>query len=146
MRRRIVTERAAAERIAAREPETRRFPANGKGLLFVPVLWFVWFVLLYALQGLGCAQAWHESSVFGVDLLRAVLGVVTLLEFLLIGWFALSAYSVWETIRDDAREEGGTHRDQSKFLAYVALMNALLFGVASMWIGYAILSAQPCGV
>ena len=142
---RIITHEDAAARVRKREPDERRFPANGKGFVFVPVLWFVWFLVIYAVQGTGCALGWDAPRFLGIDALRWVLVLITAAELAVIAWFGVRSYRAWTHVRDRGSDDGGTHLDQSVFLSYAALLNALLFGLASIWTAFSLFGGNPCG-
>lgn len=145
-RSRIITHEEAAARVRRREPDERRFPANGKGFLFVPVLWFIWFLMIYAVQGAGCALGWDGPRFIGIDALRWVILLITVLELAVIVWFGARSYVAWRNVRERGTDDGGSHLDQSMFLAYAALLNAMLFGLASVWTAFALFAGDPCGV
>lgn len=124
----------------------RRFPGNAKGFLFAPIVWFVWFVALYAVQGAGCELGLHEATFVGTSLLRVVLGALTVLAAAAIGAVGRWAFSEWRKVRDIGDDAGGRPIDQSHFLVYGALLHAGLFMVAVIWTGTAILIAgELCG-
>lgn len=124
----------------------RRFPGNAKGFLFAPIVWFVWFVSLYAVQGAGCELGLHQSSFTGTSVLRVVLGALTVLAATAIAAVGASAFSAWRNVRDSGDDAGGRPIDQSQFLAYGALLHAGLFIVAVIWTGIPIVMAgELCG-
>lgn len=120
------------------------FPANGKGFLFAPVLWFVWFVAIYALQGGGCAAGFDDVGVLGTSALRLTLGLLTALTAAAIAVVGFWSFSAFERARERSGDGGDPPLQQSMFLSYGALLHAALFFVATLWIGIPILMADPC--
>lgn len=122
----------------------RRFPADAKGFLFAPVLWFVWFVVIYAVQGAGCAAGMDHMGILGTSALRVVLAVLTIAAGAAIAIVGLKSYMAWKGLRDEADDAGGRALDQANFLAYGALLHAALFLVAVIWTGLPIMMSDLC--
>ncbi|MFW6094452.1 MAG: hypothetical protein ACODAC_10810 [Pseudomonadota bacterium] len=132
---------------AGREFIARRhyFPANGPGFLLTPVVWFAYFLAVYALQGAGCAAGLHARTVLGVDALRLALLFLTLLAVAVILGAGLWSYQAWQRLLRDLEREERQVPGHSAFLAYGALLHAALFLVATLWIGLPILLLPTCG-
>lgn len=127
------------------EGPVRRFPATGTGFLITPVLWFAWFVLLYAAQGAGCAVGLERVELLGMSVLRLALGAFTVLVAVAIAVIGLWSFAAWERLREQGDDAGGTPAEQAKFLAYGALLHAALFFVAVIWSGVPLLMvAELC--
>ncbi|UZD65663.1 hypothetical protein [Marinobacter sp. AN1] len=71
-----------------------RFWRHPASLLLGPVVWSLWFVMLYAMLSLSCLQGWlvnggdHPAA---INLLLAVAGLLVTLLLL------ISAWSAWRT-------------------------------------------------
>jgi hypothetical protein len=120
----------------------RRFPANAKGLLATPVLWFAWFIALYSTQGAGCAIGMHDAGILGMSALRFTLAALTLAAAAAIAIVGFWSFGAWEALREGTDDEGGRPSDQAEFLSYGAALNAALFFVAVLWTGMPILMAD----
>lgn len=115
------------------------FPANAKGFLFPPVVWAIYFVLIYSAHGAGCAATFAETG--ALRLILTGLTVLTAVAILAVGvWSALA----FRRIRRTERERDDAIR-QSRFLAESAALNAGLFFVATLWIGLPIAWTSACG-
>lgn len=123
-----------------------RFPANATGFMLAPVLWFAYFIAVYALQGAGCAAALDQTNVFGIGALRLVLLLVTLAAVVGIGLSGLWSYRAWRRLLEELEEEEREAHGYATFLAYGALLHAGLFLVATLWIGAPILLVDSCDV
>lgn len=119
----------------------RRFPANGKGFLFAPVVWFVWFLVLYSVQGAGCELGLDSAALLGTSVLRVVLGALTVLAAAAIATVGAWAFKEWRDVREYGDDAGDRPMDLSRFLSYGALLHAGLFFVAVIWTGVPIVSA-----
>lgn len=122
-----------------------RFPANGTGFLIAPVLWFGYFMLVYALQGVGCAREWDLRPLLGTTVLQVLLGSLTTLVAAAIVALGIWSYRSWKRLLEELEEEEQQIHGHSTFLAYGALLHAGLFLVATLWTGAPILLLDACG-
>lgn len=122
----------------------RRFPATASGFLIAPLLWFAYFISIYALQGAGCALGLDRVSVAGVGLLQLVLLGVTAAAATVMLLSGAWAFRSWQRLQKHEREQRQALRPAS-FLAYGALLHAGLFFVAVLWSGVPIVLLESCG-
>lgn len=123
----------------------RRFPATGSGFMVAPVLWFGYFVAVYALQGAGCAIGLDDAQLFGVSALTlSLLGLTAaaVLAMLLVGAWSFRS---WHRLREPIGERQRQAYRPASFLAFGALLHAGLFLVAVLWTGVPILLLESCG-
>ena len=118
-----------------------RFPANAAGFLIAPVLWMLYFVAVYSLQGAGCAAAEYPAG--GLSL-RAALVVLTVAVAVAIAGSGLWSYKAWRGLLREMEDEQNVLHLRSAFLAYGALLHSGLFLVATLWSGIPILMLAPC--
>ncbi|MEX2495807.1 MAG: hypothetical protein WD448_06950 [Woeseia sp.] len=121
-----------------------RFPANAAGFLLAPVVWFAYFIVIYALQGTGCAVGLDQSSVAGVGTLRLLLLLATLAAVVSISLSGYWSFRSWYRLLHELEEEEKQVQGHSAFLAYGALLHAGLFLIATLWIGVPILLMDSC--
>lgn len=119
-----------------------RFPANGPGFLMAPILWFVYFMTVYGLQGIGCAGG---SVGDAANDLRVLLGLLTVIVAVGIVALGVWSYRSWRHLLDALDDEEQQRHGHSTFLAYGALLHAGLFLVATLWTGVPILLLDACG-
>ena len=124
--------------------DPRRFPANAQGFLFAPVVWFVWFVALYSVQGAGCAIGLHEVGFGGLSVLRAVLAALSVAAAAAIAGVGAKSFRSWRRVHDSANRAGGRPVDHAEFLAYGALLNAGLFFLAVAWSTFPLVGGELC--
>ena len=122
------------------------FPASAKGFLFPPVLWALFFVTSYSVQGAGCAMRLDQPVFLSLDAIQVtllILASLVLAVLLAVGLWSYRAY------RDIARVHGNNTDDegvrQSRFLAAGTVLSAGLFFVACLWTGIPVLWSQSCG-
>lgn len=115
-------------------------PASGIGFLVPAVVWAVWFAVIYSLQGAGCAAGLHGIELAGVDLLRGLLGILLLLALGGIGWFGLSSRRTLRRLPG----AGKTADSPPRFLVTLALLSAVLFFIATVWVGLPVVVTDPC--
>ena len=122
-----------------------RFPANATGFLIAPIVWFAYFIAVYALQGAGCAAGLDQQTVLGMGTLRFALLVVSGLAAILIALSGAWSFRSWHRLLNDLEEEErDPHHHHSIFLAYGALLHAGLFLVATLWIAIPIILIDSC--
>lgn len=120
-----------------------RFPANGAGFLIAPVLWMIYFVAVYSVQGAGCAAGWAETG--GGGPLSLALAALTLVVAGTIAAAGIWSFRAWRTLlREMEKEQRNVLHVRSAFMAYGALLHAGLFFVATLWSGIPILMLEPC--
>ena len=121
-----------------------RFPANAAGFLVAPVLWMLYFVAAYSLQGVGCAAGLNNVGIGGGNALKIALALLTLFVAAAIGGSGLWSFLAWRRLlRRVEEDEHSVHR-HAPFLAYGALLHAGLFLIATLWTGVPILMVDPC--
>lgn len=122
------------------------FPADPRGFLFPAILWALYFVASYSIQGAGCALGWDRPALLGLDVIQVTLLTFTSLVLALL--LAIGIWS-WRALRSIARTPpdpgADIHVRQARFLAAGAGLNAGLFFVATLWIGVPALWSQSCG-
>ena len=115
---------------------------TGRGLVLPAVIWALYLAVVYAVQGAGCAGAIEAPGPDGSGPLRAVLLALTLTAAAAIALTGLWSWRTWRRLRGSAERDAVFER--STFLAQVALPSAVLFLVATLWIGLPILMFDPC--
>ena len=118
---------------------THGFPANGTGFLITPVLWFAYFMIIYALQGAACV-----GGMIGPETLRLTLALLSLAVAGAIAALGVWSYRSWRQLLEELEEEEQQRPGHSSFLAYGALLHAGLFLVATLWIALPSLFMDPC--
>lgn len=119
------------------------FPATMTGLLTPPVLWAVYFVLIYSLHGVACAGGF-PSEFAGVDTLVLIVAVAMVITAVAQGVLGLWLYRSWKRIGRQQDIRGSDELLRARFLSYVGWLNAILFFVATLWIGIPALMLEPC--
>ncbi|HEX2138625.1 MAG TPA: hypothetical protein VHG33_02825, partial [Woeseiaceae bacterium] len=120
------------------------FPANAAGFLVAPVLWFVYFTGIYALQGAGCALGLEASRLFGVPMLPLMLLLVTVAILAAMVLFGVWSYRSWHDLLEELDEQERKAHGHAVFLAYGAILHAGLFLVATVWTAVPILLLDSC--
>lgn len=120
------------------------FPANAAGFLVAPVLWFVYFTGVYALQGAGCALGLGVSRLFGISTLTVILLLVTAVVVAAMVLFGVWSYRSWHRLLEELDEAERKAHGHAVFLAYGALLHAGLFLVATVWTAVPILLVPSC--
>lgn len=112
------------------------------GVITAMIIWAVWFVLVYALLGVGCDAGWQNRVVAGINHLSLGMLAVTALAVMLMSWCAWCGWMGW---RGDgttvaAREATQRHR----FMGLVMLVLALIAITGTVMIALPILLLNPC--
>jgi hypothetical protein len=112
---------------------------TGRGLILPVVIWALYFVAVYSVQGAGCAAALAAPGPEGFGPLRAILLALTLVAALAIAGSVLWSWRTWRRVR--GQEERGTAFQRATFLP---LLSAGLFLVGTLGVGLPILLFDPC--
>jgi hypothetical protein len=115
---------------------------TGRGFILPAAIWALYFAAVYSMQGAGCAAALESAGPKGFGPLRAILLALTLAAAAAIAATGLWSWHTWRRVRQEADRDVAFER--STFLSLGALLNALLFLVATIWIGLPVLLFDPC--
>lgn len=120
-----------------RSKANRAQPGRHGLIFFLPaVIWAVYFVIVYSAQGAACAAGEGVSSVVLVSL--------TLAGLIGIGAVGLWGYRNWRRVRPEDWDKRPTSPTREAFLAFATITHAILFFVATVWVGAAIPVLDPC--
>jgi hypothetical protein len=115
---------------------------TGRGFVLPAAIWALYFATVYAVQGAGCAAALEAAGPEGFGPLRAILLGLTLAAAAAIVLTGLGSWRTWRRVRPEADRD--VAHERSTFLSLGALLNALLFLVATIWSGLPVLLFDPC--
>jgi hypothetical protein len=115
---------------------------TGRGYLLPPVIWSLYFAIVYAVQGAGCAVAVEPPGPEGFGPLRAILPALTLIAAVAIAGCGFWSWRTWQRVRE--AEERGREFQRASFLANGTLLSAGLFLIGTLWVGLPILFLDPC--
>jgi hypothetical protein len=115
---------------------------TGRGFILPAAIWALYFAAVYAVQGAGCAVAFEAAGAAGFGPLWGILLALTLVAAAGIAATAVWSYLTWRRLRPAPDRDVAYER--SEFLSMGALLNALLFLVATIWIGLPVLLFDPC--
>ena len=91
------------------------------------IVWAVYFVTLYALQGLGCDQAWHRLLLGGTNSLTVVLAALTAVTLAVL---AAQAATAWPR--------------RAAFEGRVLFALAVFAAIATAYAGIPVVMLEPC--
>jgi hypothetical protein len=121
-------------------PDHRRLVGVISGM----IVWAVWFVVVYALTGVGCDAGWqHRSLPGGGNQLSLLMLLSTAVALLLIGWCAWRGYQAWKASRESGRA-GLENLQRLRFMGLLMLVLSLLAGIGTLMIAVPILMLEPC--
>lgn len=119
------------------------FPATATGMLAPAILWAIYFVLIYSLQGMACAGG-LQGDMAGIETFRLNLIAATVVALAGQAIFGFWLYRSWRSLKRNNQIRPSEPRLRATFLAYVGWLNAILFFVATFWIGIPALMLDPC--
>lgn len=117
-----------------------RLSTRAMGFITPAIVWAVWFVLTYSLQGAGCSAGLQDVALAGVDVLRILLAVPLLAAALTIAWLGLAGRRSMRRLS----EGGGRTGEPRRFFAKLTLLSCGLFFVATLWVGFGVFFLAPC--
>jgi hypothetical protein len=96
----------------------------GYSILAGPVLWFVHFVLVYAVAEFGCRANFNNLLVVTPGTIQILILVISAIILVLVGAAALFAYRAWQAARHNGISTESSHYD---FLAMMGVLLSALF-------------------
>jgi nitric oxide reductase large subunit len=114
-----------------------------------PLLWGVYFGVVYAVNGVACAKGIGGSPVGGMHIVNVVLLGSTAVTLVLLVGLALLAWVRFMPVKDAG---GHLHSDdprlsaqaRRRFVALAGLLQALLAIVATIYIGMQVFLSPNC--
>lgn len=118
----------------------RSLPGMVSGL----IVWAVWFVVVYALTGVGCRAGWHTRAMPVGNLLSIVMLACTVLALLLIFVCARRGYIAWRGARSASGQAGAEAVQRRRFLGLTMLLVSALAAVGTVLVAVPIFMLPPC--
>ena len=114
-----------------------------------PLIWGIYFGLVYAVNGIACAKGMGGSLVGGMPMVNAILLGSTAVTLVLLVGLATLAWMRFRPVRDAG---GHLHSDdpalsalaRRRFVALNGLLQALLAIVATIYIGMQVFLSPNC--
>ena len=104
-----------------------------------PVIWLVYFFVVYLATETACFSDWAGLEVWGLAAIDLVVLVVTVLAMVAIGIFARRSWLRWKHPTGTGRVEG-----QDRVLGLGGFLMGLLFAVATFAVGLPALLVPTC--
>lgn len=113
------------------------------GVITPMIIWAAWFVLVYALTGVGCEEGWNTRRFAGINQLSLSMLVSAVVAVALMAWCAWRGWRGW---RNDGLDTGRGREaaQRRRFLGLVMLVLALLAIAGTLMIALPILLLDPC--
>lgn len=115
---------------------------TGRGFILPAAIWALYFAVVYSVQGAGCAATLESPGPSGFGPLWGILLAITLIAAATIAATGFWSWQTWRRVEPEADRDVAFER--STFLSLGTLLNALLFLVATLWIGLPALLFDPC--
>lgn len=115
-------------------------PHRLTGIAAPLAVWALHFVLVYAMQGLACAQGWQRTPWAGREAVFWWLLLATLAAAVAIVWLGLRA---WRVRRVECAQDDGAHR--RRFAAHLTLATSAIALLAVAFTATPIFLLPPCG-
>jgi hypothetical protein len=114
-----------------------------------PLLWGVYFGVVYAVNGIACAKGIGGSVVGGMSMVNVVLLGSTAVTLVLLAGLALLAWGRFRPIKDagghlHSDDPGLSAQARRRFVALAGLLQALLAIVATIYIGMQVFLSPNC--
>lgn len=119
---------------------------SAAGCLWPPVIWAVYFVGVYAWQGLACGTALNSAELAGVNLVRLGLILIWIVALGLMLITGLRAWRIGQVLSHDPENPSDKIAERMLFMRWLSLLLSGLFLVAVIWIGLPTLMLDPCTV
>ena len=104
------------------------------------LIWAAHFTVVYVFNALACARHFAEAQVFGLGILPAAIGAITL-----IALGSIAAVLVTARLRRSFDQELARDPRISGFMRYLMFAVAGLAALSIVWTGLPVLFIPPCG-
>lgn len=113
------------------------------GMISPMIVWAAYFVSIYALQGLGCAEGWQLRPLLGSNRLTVSLSVLSVIALAAIAW---TGWRGWVGLqRGRAGEAAGQDAVQRlRFFGLVMLALAVLAFISTLLVALPVVMLAPC--
>lgn len=121
--------------------------ANARSMLGMVsglIVWAVWFVVVYALTGVGCRAGWQEQAMPVGNLLSLLMLACTALALVLIVICGRRGYAAWRGAGHAATPAGAEAVQRRRFLGLTMLLVSALAAVGTVLVAVPILMLPPC--
>lgn len=112
------------------------------GALGALVIWAVYFVAVYSLQGLGCVEGWQFAG-GAVNPLTAAMVALTAVALAAIAWNGRNAWRAFTRAGTDDTQ-AADRRERARFLGLLGVWVATLSFIATVYAAIPILMLDPC--
>jgi nitric oxide reductase large subunit len=114
-----------------------------------PLLWGVYFGVVYAVNGVACAKGIGGSPIGGIPMVNVVLLGSTAVTLVLLVGLALLAWVRFMPVKDagghlHSDDPGLSAQARRRFVALAGLLQALLAIVATIYIGMQVFLSPNC--
>jgi nitric oxide reductase large subunit len=114
-----------------------------------PLLWGVYFGVVYAVNGVACAKGIGGSPIGGIPMVNVVLLGSTAVTLVLLAGLALLAWVRFRPVKDagghlHSNDPGLSAQARRRFVALAGLLQALLAIVATIYIGMQVFLSPNC--
>lgn len=121
-------------------PDPRRL----LGVVSALIIWAVWFVVVYALSGIGCRAGWNETGLPGGNLLSLLMLASTLIALGLIGRCAWQGYKGWRGNRVAGSGSNDEAAHRARFLGLMMMLASLMAAIGTLLGAVPIFMLDPC--
>ena len=122
-------------------------------LLTGPVVWIVYFLIVWAIGEFGCLSGALQFALGGLPAITALVLLITVIALIVVFSVGWRAFVEWRRVRGraDARgrerepETGSDEQARTQFLGLGSVLLSVLFGFAILLSGVPLLVLRPCG-
>ena len=107
------------------------------------IVWVAWFVLAYALTGVGCRAGWNHAGSGGLNLLTVLLVLSAVLALALIGWCGWRGHVIW---RGAAAARGQDATQRTRFIGMATALLAGIAAIGTVFTAIPMLMLDPCAI
>ena len=111
------------------------------GLLSGPVVYTLYFLVVYSAAEVACKAGFAATEVFGLELVRVLVVVLTILATVLLVIGGLLSYRVWQRSKKSAERRQDAY---SEFAAMIGVGLNAYFVVAALATGLPVLLHATC--
>lgn len=118
-------------------------PRRLLGVISALIVWAVWFVVVYALTGVGCREGWNAIALPVGNLLSLLMLLSAVIALTFIGHCARLGYRAWRNDRV-AQSADNEAAAQARFLGLMMLLAAVFAAIGTLLGALPIFMLDPC--
>lgn len=119
-------------------------PRKLLGVVTALIIWAIWFVVVYALTGIGCDAGWNEVGLPVGNLLSLLMLISAVTALGLIGCCAWLGYKTWRGDRVAGSGADDEAAQRGRFMGLMMLLASVMAAIGTLLGTLPVFMLEPC--